>query len=745
MDHNTPPNQTTRPARPDEPGVDPLQRRHPNGLSVQEALDSVARGEHLPALGLRWPAAAAQDEQGLLSLRSLCDRLASQWRAIGQPSSLAALQLVHQPRWSARWQQQLLRASQQLQQVAEQTAAHAEQLRLLIGLPPLVLDRKGRIALAVLVRCLPQARGHDWRFMLRPDAGAICARLRDALKLLNQQRQLSHQISAPWSDPTLQQLRTCMALLLQLRTGLAELPAAWPSDLYSALVHGVGLLSTHVETAQQLAASYTPEVSQLDVGMLLDAWENANRKVWPASWMGRRRVLALLRSVIQGPRHGRLQDVVADLRRLVRLRQLATELAALQPLSNHADLPWSDLQTPLDEARAALAVQTALRHAHSGTAWYTPALEDVMLQHAGSPMADTARRLCALHVLQQELDQQSAGLAEATQGLWNDRQTHLGHLEAALAYQQALQSQQAGTDWPTSVALEQVAQGDCGAALATDLQQLHRVKQLQAELAVLEAPLRAQTDGFWQGQTSDSDDAERALKCHGSLSAAIGTLAVSAQTDAAIRQALAGLLVPGTTLLTESGALISTGRGYLAKLAGLPTAIDNWATHVDADPALRAALNDCSLDLLMTHAHELQRADSLLQDWCRWRQTEAEAGAIGLGPLVQAFESGQISIEQLRATFEADYSRWWLQSLAQNADALDQVFAATQYDDGLHDRFGAPTTRPAALAPAEPNPDDNAPQATTVRLRRRPVFQRRERRLPLAQVESGSARLKHLS
>lgn len=693
-----------------------LQQRQPNGLSLQQALDLVADGQDLPALPLAWPLGRALDPQHLDGLRQLCDQLAGQFERIDGLGCSDVLRLVQRSHWSERWHHQFVRASQQLQQIAEQTASHAEQLRQLMNLPPLVLNRKGRIALAVLVRCLPQARGNDWRFMLRPGAAEVCQRLRQALTLLDEQRRLASQLAPTWSDATLHRLRDAMQRLQELRDGLAELPAPWPAEIYSALVHGIGLLSTHVETAQQLSASYAPEISQLDVDQLLRSWEHADRKVWPANWMGRRKVLALLRSTIRGSRGTHRPDIGADLRRLVRLRQLAAELAQLQPLANHAELPWSDLQTPLDEARAALTVQTALRQLHVGSTWQVHGLQAVATAETGGPVADTARRLCELHARQQELDQHGAGLDVATGGLWQGRQTDLARLEAAIAYQHALRAQLAGRDWSLNPLLDAVANGLCGTELATSLAHLREMQRLQGELVALEPGLREQTDGLWRGTDSDSEEVDRAIKCHGSLGAAISALAVSAQTDAAIRTAVGQLMVPGCVLLSPSGALSNTGRGYLNKLATLPATLDHWIAHTDASPTLRTALHEASLDVLMTHAHELLEAERHLPDWCEWRHLEAQACHHGLAPLLDALHAGLVPAGQLRALFEVNYCRWWLQSMAQNpesfdAAALDAVFDATLYDDGLHEL-----------------PPPPAPTLGSPRPRRGPVFHLRQRR-----------------
>ncbi|MEY4754868.1 MAG: hypothetical protein RJA44_2543, partial [Pseudomonadota bacterium] len=648
-----------------------------DGLSVQWALACLNEHGHLPALDLDWPTDSREQEHVRGERLALCRRLGTLWQSLADHAGLPALRLVQRPLWSSRWQSQLLQASRQLQLAAEQTLTHAEQLRQQLGLPALGFDRRSRIALAVLTRSLPQARGQNWRFVLRPDGDAVCTRLRHSLGLLQRLRQTESLLSPGWSAAQCDQVQDCLDRLQQLRDGLNALPAAWPAELYSAMVHGVGLLSTHVETAGQLAAQYTPEVSRLDLEQLLYRWEQASHQVWPASWMGRRRVLALLRRSIEGQRQTP-SDVGAELRRLMRLRQLAAELARLEPLSSHVEPPWPDLRQPLQEARAAVTVQCVLRQARSGGSWSVVGLPALAADPAHGALAETAGRLCELHALQLELERRAAGLGALTGKLWRGLRTDLPQLRALLACQRALLAARADQPW-RHADLEPAARGDCGPAAAADLQRLEQCDQIRTELALCSAGLDQASDGLWRGLASDIGQIERTLKFQGSINAAIATLATGPDAAATIRHALQQVLAPGSMLLTPTGSLATGGRGYMAQLSQLQSALDTWAAHLPADRTLQNALDEASLDTLMTHAHELQQSAALLPLWCQWHQSRAEAIGAGLGPLLQALNRGLLDMNQLEQAVLTDHCRWWLRSAAQQDAEMEELFGSTQF------------------------------------------------------------------
>lgn len=650
-------------------------------MTARLALEHVQHHPGQPIAGLEWQGDSVAQSLALHTRRDLCRQLARCWPALAGDHIPASLALAQQRTWSARWQSRLMQASRRLQTVAEQTSTQAEQLRQLLGLPPLQFDRRERVALAALTRTLPQARSRDWAFTLRPDSAAICQHLREALARLQRLQQIESQLGPCWSDELLHHLEQAIELLLRIDRLLAQLPDAWPSELYSAMVHGLGLLSTHVETAAQLSARYTPDVTQLDLERLLLRWEVASRKLWPMSWMGRRRVLALLRQTVQGTPPRRATDVGADLRRLLRLRQLAAELAQLQPLSSHVQPPLPDLQQPLADARAAVAVQTALRQVRTGQNWQLTPLQSLA---PDSPHGNTAHQLCELRALQDELRQHFAALQPYVEPTGDS--TALPHLRALLAYQQALRDALAGRRWQNPALLAVLSNTNSHAA--TNLQRLTERDEL---LAALQQPeLAQQTNGLWRGRDSDNSHIEQALRFHGSLQAAITALTPRSEMADTIRSALRQVLQPGSMLLSPDGALNTGGRGYLHQLSQLQTALDAWIAPLHLPRHLHDELASANLDTLMTHAHELQQAERLLPDWCRWNLLCEKAAALGLQPLLKLLLQGRLDAKQLEPALELDYCLWWLRTQTDNRTELDDLFDSTEFDAGLH-----------ALAPVE--------------------------------------------
>lgn len=62
----------------------------------------------------------------------------------------------------------------------------------------------------------------------------------------------------------------------------------------------------------------------------------------------------------------------------------------------------------------------------------------------------------------------------------------------------------------------------------------------------------------------------------------------------------------------------------------------------------------------------------LLRRWCAWQNYRAEAVSLGLLPLIDAVESGDIDIEILTFCFKKSYCRWWLNLLTDNEPDLRQ-------------------------------------------------------------------------
>ncbi|GLK77679.1 hypothetical protein GCM10008171_29330 [Methylopila jiangsuensis] len=90
----------------------------------------------------------------------------------------------------------------------------------------------------------------------------------------------------------------------------------------------------------------------------------------------------------------------------------------------------------------------------------------------------------------------------------------------------------------------------------------------------------------------------------------------------------------------------------------------------------------------------LHRADK----WCAWRRRAAQAAELGLGPLVDALESGAIGPRGIEEAFESAYARWWTDHVV-TEDPVLRGFMVERHEDAIR-RFQAADLRVAHLSKA---------------------------------------------
>ncbi len=290
--------------------VEHLHRRRRNGLTAYQAIGRVVADQELPALGLAWPSADAHDADALAELRELAGRLGINAAEVGDIAT-SALRLIAHADWSPSWQQALVKASGDLLPVASELERSATALQQAIGLPELKLARRVRDNLGVLARELPKAAGKRWGFVLRQDAAAIA----------------------------------------------------------EGLLKGDELLAQHRRVTQQLSVEYADSALGLDLGQLKSDWIEAEQAWLFKAWLIRRRVRKALSQTIGAKEIG---DLAGDLDRLMEIKALRRQIAALDPLRTKTEGLWNGLKTHRDELVRALGFQQAVLAAIGGLA-ATPA------------------------------------------------------------------------------------------------------------------------------------------------------------------------------------------------------------------------------------------------------------------------------------------------------------------------------------------------------------------------------------
>jgi very-short-patch-repair endonuclease len=272
-------------------------KRH-NGLSAYRAIGQIMSGQNLAELGLQWPSADLHDADALDQLRDLAERLDVNAREVGSIANSPLAQITHDE-WSPHWQQEIIQTAQQLIPKAKQLETSAAEYAKVVGLSVNGLDERTRRGLASLATALPQAAGYDWRFVLRPDV----------------------------------------------------------RRLIEDLQNGIALVRQHQQTFQQLSVPYREEIVQVDLESLSAQWQKAGESFWPMRWLGQRGVRKVLNTYTSGNPE---IDVATDLERIKQLRELQSNIAALDDLSIKTSGLWNGLKTKLDEAEKVQQFQQTL-------------------------------------------------------------------------------------------------------------------------------------------------------------------------------------------------------------------------------------------------------------------------------------------------------------------------------------------------------------------------------------------------
>ncbi|WKB54977.1 DUF4011 domain-containing protein [Eleftheria terrae] len=715
--------------------VERLHRRHANGLSVHEALSRVVAGPEVPAQHLGWPSPDSHDAVGLARLREVVDLLEVNAEAAGS-AALAApgLQAVGRADWSPTWQAGLLEAARALQASAQAAEAAGAAWLQQLDLPTWPLQAPVRAGLRALATALPQAAGHDWRFVLRPDAAALVEGLRQGHALLLARQAVLQQLPPPWEPAVQERMRQGLDLLARRQALVGQLGPAWSAALVEELARGVAALAAHAALHRQLSLPYGHAAGGLDARQLQRDWQRAQQAVWPLGWWRRRRLSRQLQAAAGGAGE---PDLAGDIERLVKMRALQTEVESLDTLALRTGRLWAGMATSLEAARAALAYQAAAARALAGQPWDETGLEPLAEGLCGPALGEDLRRLRELRAIDAELAALQPLLAGAAGEVWAGWRTEAPAAAAALRLHRALQAVQAGQAWQDE-GLAPVEAGRCGAAAAATLQHLRELSALQRRLDGL-APLAAAVPTVWQGASTPVDALAAALAFQAAVAEGLAGLATSAQAATAVRRSLEQRLGDAGVLLQAAGPLAAAARGWLDALAALEAAWHRYAELAEMPAASRQAFEWQPPAALSELAAALLASAGKLPLWCAWRAASRQAASLGLGALVQAAEQGRLLPGTLRHAFETDYSRWWLNAVVDADEGLRSFVSAVHEKrirdfQALDERFTRLTQEwvRARLCAALPAPDSVGKNTDWGLLRYE--MQKKTRHLPLREL-----------
>lgn len=653
--------------------VERLHHRHGNGWTIYQAIGCVVGGDDIPDLQFSWSSPRAHDETALATLRDLAGRLQANAAAVGaEQLTSGPLAPIHTTEWSAKWQQEMVRAAQRLRAASTDFADAAAELGQRLGISWPALQGQTRSALSDLARILPQAADQDWSFCALPDSEGIIADLRVGHALLVQHRELSEKMSAPWPAELQTRLTHALKLLESHRRLHSELGTPWPAAVSDEVERGVQWIGEMTQLRESLSVKYGGGAAQLNVAQLQRDWVKAEKSIWPLSWFRKRKVRSALESVIEGTGEPR---VGADLAALVRINSLREDVDQLNPGAAAAEL-WAGVKTRTDHARSALKANAALQAARLHKPFSMNGLDAALEGQCGERWGREAQRLKVLLKLNLHLAE-AAKLSAPSYRLWRGYDTNAGLLRAALAFEhERLGLRRQGA---LQAPHPEVSDGRCG----PELQRLHDQLQARANIetrVLAMAHLAAQCPGVWKGLDTDGESIRRACEFHSSLHAALAGLSLDSCAVALARERLHSVLATRRTELADTSPVGQACGLLRQRLAELDDAIGQFSAAAAQPDQVRRAWTDLAPAELAELAAQVEDHHHGLNAWCAWRRAQADAHSAELSALVVAIEAGDVPPLQVPTAFEVNYARWWL------AEAIDEDEVLKRFVSAEHER-----------------------------------------------------------
>lgn len=657
--------------------VQRLHQTRSNGLTIYRAIGVLLAGDGLPSLSFSWPSPDAHSKQHLDTMREVVDRLGVNAEQVGQEQlTYGPLAVVGHGDWSPKWQQAFIEAARGVMPVAEDLQRAAIQLFSAVGLREVRLDRRRRTALASLATHLPSAAGHDWSFVLRPDARALFGKMADGLTLIERHSKLNSEMSPPWADSTVALCHEGLKLLATRRQTHTQLGTPWSFDVIEDVEKGLRLLDQIGETTRRLTVKYSEAVEQLNIHQLAREWRKAEESAWPLSWWRKRAVAKTVEAVVAGEGEA---NVGADLQLLVSIRDLRADVNKID-IGAATDGVWAGLRTRPEFARAAVKFQVALAGVRANQGWTDEGFDVVAAGRCGPRLEADLARMRAIEELNAKisaLDQ----LGPATSGLWGALATDENKLNSALRFQAARSQVAVRGVLPGEHA--EVAAGQCGPILAADHHRLQQRAIFEDRVRELD-DLRRLTGGAWAGLDTQADIVRRAKEFHEVIAAAIVNLAAGPEEIASVQAPILRLLGEANALLDRSGSIVSAASEYLECASKLQPALDRVVSVGAVAETGAAQLADLPVKELALRSQQIVAAEHRLHAWCAWRKVRDESLTLGLAPLIAALEAGGVSPTLVGRVFETNYCRWWLNAVVDNEPVI-RSFVSAEHEKRIAD------------------------------------------------------------
>ena len=201
-----------------------------------------------------------------------------------------------------------------------------------------------------------------------------------------------------------------------------------------------------------------------------------------------------------------------------------------------------------------------------------------------------------------------------------------------------------------------------------DAPTLSRLREHGEAIDRLDERLSGFTD--WQGHTT-RPDVLLALRALGQRTRdAVGRLADDAPSLLDIRTRVKTLLHDGNDLLAPEAAIGRATYDFLNASRRLQEACNAFEALAGQSVREHFAENHKALEAIRETADTIAFRHHELKAWCDWWRRRTQAMDLQLAPLVSAIERGQVSTDEIEATFEAAYCSWWSGAVIGEDDVL---------------------------------------------------------------------------
>lgn len=219
---------------------------------------------------------------------------------------------------------------------------------------------------------------------------------------------------------------------------------------------------------------------------------------------------------------------------------------------------------------------------------------------------------------------------------------------------------------------------------------LSKLRQLGEEIDNLDQQLSQFKD--WKAHSTDPAMAQNLQSLGLRLRKAVSNLVDDTRELIDARAKIRNLLIEGNDLLDSAAPVGRAAENLRIELKAFSEGCTEFESFAGKSIRERFSDSDNVTSIIRDSVEKIANRHKEIREWCAWRKRRAEAVDFDLLPLVEAIESDQVSIAEIRETFEASYCKWWSSAIIGEDEVL-RTFSTPEHEADiksfrdLDDRF----------------------------------------------------------